>query len=150
MYIFRGVAHTMLHGWKWPHPFSVSLGDRGWNKISGAQLGHRPIIMQKELTFYHVKLQRSCAYNITWLKMTTPFFHVPGGQGLKQNTRCTTRPQTYYNTKRNNFLSFTVSEELCTQYYMAENDHTLFPCPWGSYDLGTRWCETFGSWATTY
>ncbi|KAK3091296.1 hypothetical protein FSP39_018727 [Pinctada imbricata] len=47
--------------------------------------------------------------------MTTPIFQDPGGQGLKQNIRYTTRPQAHYNAKRIYFVLFTDSEDSRSQ-----------------------------------
>ena len=64
--------------------------------------------------------------------MTTPIFKDPWGQGLKQNIRCTTRPQTHHIAKRIISQSFIVSEELRAQDYIDFQDHAHFLRPWGS------------------
>ena len=43
-------------------PIFQDPGVRGSNKISGAQLDHRPIIVQKELILYHSQIQRIRAH----------------------------------------------------------------------------------------
>ena len=50
---------------KWPHPFSETVGVRDSNKISGAQLDHKPFILQKELIFYHLYFLRNGDHKIT-------------------------------------------------------------------------------------
>ena len=50
--------------------------------------------------------------------MTTPIFKDPGGQGLKQNIRCTTTPQSENYAKSMIFLSIILSENWCSQDYI--------------------------------